>query len=212
MEQFDEFFKWNCNLKITRQIDLVLHNLVYECCNLTNFSCLWISKIWFGIVKSIKSWINGKKAVEANSPSLCRTSVATYRVWQRKATQGHWSSLEDSQEGRVRVSEGSIWKEASALPLHRDLLFPLSMHSPGQQKGEEKAFCAAYFLSSYGQQRTLKLLLRRRPGLFLRHESKRANKGRSSCFLPHNCVILVLQVFIAYKTVAFGMLSGILVT
>ena len=47
---------------------------------------------------------------------------------------------------------------------------------------------------------------------FLRHESKRANKGRSSCFLPHNCVILVLQVFIAYKTVAFGMLSGILVT
>ena len=35
--QFDEFFKLNCNLKITRQIDLVLHYLAYECCNLTNF-------------------------------------------------------------------------------------------------------------------------------------------------------------------------------
>ena len=26
------------NLKITRQIDLILHNLAYDCCNLTNFS------------------------------------------------------------------------------------------------------------------------------------------------------------------------------
>ena len=38
MLQFDEFSKLNCNLKITRQIDLVLHYFAYECCNLTNFS------------------------------------------------------------------------------------------------------------------------------------------------------------------------------
>ena len=37
--QFDEIFMWNCNLKIIRQIDLVLYYLAYECCNLTNFSC-----------------------------------------------------------------------------------------------------------------------------------------------------------------------------
>ena len=98
------FFKWNSNLKITRQIDLVLHNLVYECSNLTNFSCLWISKIWFGIVKSIKSWINGKKAVEANSPSLCRTSVATVcgKGKQRKVIGAHWRILKKEEWEWVR--------------------------------------------------------------------------------------------------------------
>ena len=36
--QFDEFFKWNYNLKITRQIDMVLCYLAYEWYNSTNFS------------------------------------------------------------------------------------------------------------------------------------------------------------------------------
>ena len=35
---FDDFLKWNYNLKITRQIDMVLRYLASECCNLTNFS------------------------------------------------------------------------------------------------------------------------------------------------------------------------------
>ena len=38
MMQFDEFFKWNYNLKITRQIDLVLCYFANEWCNLTSFS------------------------------------------------------------------------------------------------------------------------------------------------------------------------------
>ena len=36
--QFFEFFKRNHNLKITRQIDLVLLYYTYKWCNLTNFS------------------------------------------------------------------------------------------------------------------------------------------------------------------------------
>ena len=36
--QFDEFFKWNCNLKIIRQIDLALYYFAYEWYDLTNFS------------------------------------------------------------------------------------------------------------------------------------------------------------------------------
>ena len=36
------FYKWNCNLKITRQIDLVLYYFAYEWCNLTNFSCEFV--------------------------------------------------------------------------------------------------------------------------------------------------------------------------
>ena len=34
---FDEFFRGNYNLKITRQIDLVLRYLANDGCNLTNF-------------------------------------------------------------------------------------------------------------------------------------------------------------------------------
>ena len=36
--QFDDFLKWICNLKITRQIDLILRYLANEWCNLMNFS------------------------------------------------------------------------------------------------------------------------------------------------------------------------------
>ena len=32
------FFKWNCYVKITRQIDVVLYFFAYDWCNLTNFS------------------------------------------------------------------------------------------------------------------------------------------------------------------------------
>ena len=37
-QHLDDFFKWNRNMKSIRQFDLVLHNLAYECCSLTNFS------------------------------------------------------------------------------------------------------------------------------------------------------------------------------
>ena len=36
--EFDKIFKRISNLKITRQIDLILHNLANDCCNLTDFS------------------------------------------------------------------------------------------------------------------------------------------------------------------------------
>ena len=37
MMRFDEFFKWIYNMKITRQIDLVLRYFTNEWCDLTNF-------------------------------------------------------------------------------------------------------------------------------------------------------------------------------
>ena len=42
MEQFDDFFMFNSNVKKTCQIDLVLDYSAYEWCNLTNFSCEFV--------------------------------------------------------------------------------------------------------------------------------------------------------------------------
>ena len=57
MLHFDEFFKWNYNLKITRQTDLVLRYLANDRCNLTNFASeftIWnqlVKLTWFCAIK-----------------------------------------------------------------------------------------------------------------------------------------------------------------